>query len=263
MQMFWSPALVIFNRSGKETAKKERKGLPAHFISTRTTERERAYPWITRISYHVTSLTTAFTVHAFTMTSVFELFLYVSSQRKGLKGHKEANDTIQIRSKHTIIFEDQTKQSHHQNLTSKRLMEHKQAQNTIYTNSASIHRDSLYHFSGSVTYYIITRKQQIRRTSATSAYYLNPSTDPLSNSCLKTKRLLGPRGPAELLLPVFLAPPSLTICPLFPQQSKFASRWFLTQGTLSELVPQVTIFCAFKSFLQAHSYSDTYKKSVI
>lgn len=66
-----------------------------------------------------------------------------------------------------------------------------------------------------------------------------------------------------MLLPVYITPSSLTICPLFPQQSKFASRWFLTHGTLSELVPKVTIFWAFKSFLKAHSYSDTYKKSVI
>lgn len=46
------------------------------------------------------------------------------------------------------------------------------------------HSDSPHHFSGNVIHYIFTRKQQIRKTSA---YYLNPSTDPLFISCLMTK----------------------------------------------------------------------------
>lgn len=45
---------------------------------------------------------------------------------------------------------------------------------------------------------------------------------------------------------VSITPPSLTTYPLFPQQSKFASSWFLTHGNLSELVLRVTIFWTFK-----------------
>lgn len=57
----------------------------------------------------------------------------------------------------------------------------------IYSNSSPTHRDSPHHFSGGVMHDMFTRKQQIRQTSATSAYYLNPSTDPLFISRLTTK----------------------------------------------------------------------------
>lgn len=58
-----------------------------------------------------------------------------------------------------------------------------------------------------------------------------------------------------MLVSITLA--SLTICPLYPQQSKFASSWFLTHGNLSELILRVTTFWTFKSFLKAHSYSNS------
>lgn len=134
----------------------------------------------------------------------------------------------------------------------------------ICSNSSSIHSEYTEPFFWWCNaLHILTRKQQIRKKSATSAYYLNPSADHLFLQLPHNQDYFFCFwGSTEVLLPVFITPTSLTICPLFPQKCKFASRWFLTYGTPSELVPKVTIFWPFKCFLKAHSYSDTYKNQL-